>query len=108
MIAGSFADAMEPIEINNRLSKFLDETDTETKDLALQLQAGDNSTDLVIRLENDDSLHLVSRTNRKEDIPDLSKSEKITEITKEDINTALETLVKMALPVNTTDDGTAK
>ena len=50
----------------------------------------------------------MSRTNRKEDIPDLSKSEKITEITKEDINTALETLVKMALPVNTTDDGTAK
>ena len=48
MIAGSFADAMEPIEINNRLSKFLDETDMETKDLALQLQAGDNSTDLVI------------------------------------------------------------
>ena len=67
MIAGSFADEMEPIEVNNKLSKFLDETDMKTKDLALQLQAGDNSTDLVIRLENEDSLHLVSRTNGKED-----------------------------------------
>jgi divalent metal cation (Fe/Co/Zn/Cd) transporter len=40
------------------LSRFLKETDTKTKDIALQLQNGEKSTDLVIRVDRD-NLHLV-------------------------------------------------
>ncbi len=48
------------------LSRFLKETDTKTKDIALQLQNGEKSTDLVIRVDGD-NLHLVSRNNGVED-----------------------------------------
>ena len=48
------------------VSRFLKETDTKTKDIALQSQSGNESTDLVIRVDGD-NLHLVSRTNAVED-----------------------------------------
>ncbi|MBR3017829.1 MAG: hypothetical protein IKH57_12280 [Clostridia bacterium] len=57
---------LKPIEKNNVLDKFLDETDLATKDLALQLQSGDQSSELVIRLDGD-HLHLVTRTGDKVD-----------------------------------------
>ena len=48
------------------LSKFLKETDTNTKDIALQVEAGDKTSDLVIRFDKD-NLHLVSRNNGVEE-----------------------------------------
>jgi hypothetical protein len=64
-VVGSFADPMEPIEIRNKLDKFLDETDLKTKDLSLRLEEGDASSDLIIRLDGD-NLHLVTRSDDKE------------------------------------------
>lgn len=55
----------EPIEFDNIVSKFLDETDLQTKDIALQLQSGDEIAELVIRPEGDD-LHLVIRNDGTE------------------------------------------
>ena len=52
----------EPIEKSGVLDKFLDETDLDKKDLALQNQYGDMVSDLVIHLDGDD-LHLVRRYN---------------------------------------------
>ena len=41
-MASAIAEPFEPIERNNALVKFLNETDTKTKDIALQLQVGDD------------------------------------------------------------------
>lgn len=59
-VACSFAEELKPIEKSNALTKFLDETDLKTKDLAFQVQSGDDSTDLVLSLDGD-NLHLVTR-----------------------------------------------
>ena len=65
--ANAFAAGMlQPIEKNNVLNQFLDETDLNTKDLALQVQYGDDIADLVIRLDGD-NLHLVTHTGDKVD-----------------------------------------
>lgn len=61
-VASAFA---ESVELDNIVSKFLDETDLQTKDIALQLQSGDKVAELVIRPEGDD-LHLVLRKNGAE------------------------------------------
>ena len=47
--ASAFAEAL--VEKSNALTKFLDETDLKTKDLSLQVQSGEDTADLVIRLE---------------------------------------------------------
>ena len=62
----AFAASATPVKKSNVLTKFLDETDLNTKDLALQVQSGDDISDLVIRLEND-NLHLVTRSGDKVD-----------------------------------------
>ena len=54
------------IEKTNALLKFLKETDSKTKDIALQFQYGDKISDLVIKVDGD-NLHLVSRKNAKEE-----------------------------------------
>ena len=46
--------------------RFLKETDRNTKDIALQVQSGNEGADLVIRVDGD-NLHLVPRTNGVED-----------------------------------------
>ncbi len=48
------------------VSRFLKETDTKTKDLALQVKLGDEASDLVFRLDGD-NLHLVSHDKGVED-----------------------------------------
>lgn len=48
------------------VSRFVKETDTQTKDIALQAQAGNQTADLVIRIDGK-NLHLVSRNNGVED-----------------------------------------
>ena len=48
------------------IRRFLKETDTKTKDIALQIQSGDNASDLVIRVDGD-NLHFVTRDNSVED-----------------------------------------
>ncbi len=58
----AFAEDAEALEKNNELLKFLKETDTATKDIALQIQSGDNVSDLVIRADGM-NLHLVTREN---------------------------------------------
>lgn len=59
-VASAFAADAAPVQKSNVLSKFLDETDLQKKDLALQVQSGNQTTDLVIRLDGD-NLHLVTR-----------------------------------------------
>lgn len=61
-MAGAFADPFEPLERNNALHKFLNETDMKTKDLALQLELGNQVADLVFHVEGN-SLHMVTRMN---------------------------------------------
>ena len=66
-VTGAFADSaiqLEDIVKNNEVLKFLKETDLQTKDIALQFQAGDNVIDLVIRADGD-TLHLVARDGEK-------------------------------------------
>lgn len=58
----AFAAPVEDIEKTDVLRKFLKETDLTTKDIALQVQSGEATTDLVIRVDKD-NLHLVSRNN---------------------------------------------
>ena len=48
------------------LTKFLNETDLEAKDIAVQIQSGDEVVDLVIRVD-EDNLHLVLRNNAVEE-----------------------------------------
>lgn len=60
----AFAEAL--VEKSNALTKFLDETDLQTKDLALQVQSGDETTDLVIHLDGD-NLHMAVRSGDKVD-----------------------------------------
>ena len=62
MASAIAAEPFEPIERNNALVKFLNETDTKTKDIALQLQFGDDVADLVLRAEGD-NFHVVARDN---------------------------------------------
>ena len=64
--ASAFAASATPVEKSNALTKFLDETDLNTKDLAFQVQSGDEIGDLVLRLEGD-NLHLVAREGDKVD-----------------------------------------
>ena len=63
-VAEGFAESLRPGRFVNSdiLRRFRKETDTETKDLALQVQSGNESDDLVIRIDGD-NLHLVPRTN---------------------------------------------
>ena len=61
-MTSAFAEPFAPIERDNALLKFLKETDTNAKDLALQIQSGDQVADLVIRAEGG-QLHLVAREN---------------------------------------------
>lgn len=63
--AGAFAFAApaEGIEKSNALNAFLDETDMKTKDLILRNMQGDQTTDLVIHIENGDNIHLIRRSN---------------------------------------------
>ena len=58
----AFADSIHRVKKSNVLTKFLDETDLNAKDLALQVQSGDEISDLVIRLDGD-NLHLATRSN---------------------------------------------
>ena len=64
----AFAESVEKAIYGKHgiLSKFLKETDTNTKDIALQVEAGDKTSDLVIRFDKD-NLHLVSRNNGVEE-----------------------------------------
>ena len=62
MAVSASAITFDTIKESNALNKFLDETDLATKDLALQVQAGEDAGDLVIRLDGD-TLHLVTREN---------------------------------------------
>ena len=64
--ASAFAASATPVEKSNALTKFLDETDLNTKDLAFQVQSGDEIADLVLRLDGD-NLHLVAREGDKVD-----------------------------------------
>lgn len=54
-----------PIDIDNAVVKFLDETDLEAKDIALQMQSGNKNSELVIRVEKD-GVHLLTRDNGTE------------------------------------------
>lgn len=47
---------------SNALTKFVKETDTQTKDIALQVQSGDQVADLVIRVDGN-NVHFVTRAN---------------------------------------------
>lgn len=58
----AFAEPLGPIERNDALNAFLDETDMKTQDLVMQSQLGDMTTDLLIRLDGD-TLHMVRRIN---------------------------------------------
>lgn len=49
----------------SKLRQFLRTTDPQTQDIALQVQSGDKTADLVIRID-EDNLHLVSRNNAVE------------------------------------------
>ena len=50
----------------SKLRQFLRETDPQTQDIALQVQSGKDTEDLVIRVDGD-NLHLVARTGDVED-----------------------------------------
>ena len=56
----AFAASTDPIIKNRAVLKFLNETDFETKDIALQIQSGEEVDDVVIRTDAD-NLHLVTR-----------------------------------------------
>ena len=56
----AFAASTDPIIKNKAVLKFLNETDFETKDIALQIQSGEEVDDVVIRTDAD-NLHLVTR-----------------------------------------------
>ena len=61
-VVSVFAEPAAAVEKGNVLTKFLDETDSAKKDLALQNQYGDDVTDLVIHVDGED-LHLIGRNN---------------------------------------------
>ena len=60
----AFAASPKAVKKSNVVTQFLDETDLKTKDLALQVQSGDESTDLVLRLDGD-NFHMVTREGEK-------------------------------------------
>lgn len=66
--ASAFAESegMEPFGKSDALMNFLKETDLQTKDIALQVQSGNEVGDLVIRVEGD-NIHFVSRNNNVEE-----------------------------------------
>ena len=66
--AAAFAesDVQESDKSSYMLNKFLDETDMQKQDLAVQVQDGDQNTDLVIHFDRE-TIHLVTRNNEKED-----------------------------------------
>ena len=64
VMANAFADPFTPNDWN-ALEKFMKETNLQNKDLALQLQLGDQVADIVFRAEGT-TLHLVSRINGTE------------------------------------------
>ena len=61
----AFAGRFEPIERNNIITKFVNETDLNTKDIAVQVQFGDKVADIVLRAEPN-SVHMVGRENGTE------------------------------------------
>jgi len=65
--AGAFAEStgLGRFGQANILSRFVKETDLQTKDIALQVESGNKAADLVIRIDGD-NLHLVSRNNAVE------------------------------------------
>lgn len=62
----AFAAPLQRVEKSDVLRTFLNETDLQTQDIALQSESGDEATDLVIRVDGG-SVHLVSRNNGVED-----------------------------------------
>ena len=58
----AFAEPLGPIERNDALNAFLDETDMKTQDLVMQSQLGDMTSDLLIRFGGD-TLHMIRRIN---------------------------------------------
>ena len=65
-MVSAFAEPVEPIQReDNVVIKFLKETDAKTKDIALQLQSGDQVADLVLHVDGD-NLHLLARENGNE------------------------------------------
>ena len=68
MAASAFAesDGIGRFGKSNALTKFIKATDAKTQDIALQVQSGDASADLVIRADGD-KLHFVTRANGVED-----------------------------------------
>ncbi len=66
--ASAFAEPeeMEPFGKSDALMNFIRHTDLQTKDIALQVQSGNEVDDLVIRVEGN-NLHLVSRNNNVEE-----------------------------------------
>ena len=67
-VAGAFAEptGMGRFGQANILSRFVKGTDPQTQDIALQVESGNEASDLVIRVDGD-NLHLVSRNNAVED-----------------------------------------
>jgi len=61
-VASAFAESSDLTIKNKAVLKFLNETDRETKDIALQIQSKEEVDDVVIRFDND-NLHLVPRHN---------------------------------------------
>lgn len=62
MLLGVMSAFAEPAQEKNVLEKFLDETDLKTKDLALQYQSGDATSEFVLR-QDGENIHIVSRAN---------------------------------------------
>ena len=63
-VTGAFAEptGMGRFGQANILSRFVKGTDPQTKDIALQVESGNEASDLVIRIDGE-NLHLVSRNN---------------------------------------------
>ena len=63
--AGAIAESADAIITNKAVLKFLNETDYQTKDIAVQIQSEDEVDDVVIRADKD-NLHLVTRSGGAE------------------------------------------
>ncbi len=61
-MVSAVADPLGPVKKKNVVEQFLDDTDTNTKDIALQLESGDQVADLVLRADGD-TFHVVAREN---------------------------------------------
>jgi hypothetical protein len=60
---GAFADTLQ--KKDDVITRFIDETDLNTKDIAIQLQYGNESADLVMRFDSG-NMHFVTRENGAE------------------------------------------